>query len=400
MKKLKIMTIMLLLFVSFLMPMKVGATTLREYQNLLQKYKNELAANQSQVSKTETLIKQNQNEINSIKNEMAAMEKEIEQMKIDIVKYDEEIKDKGLETKQLFEYLQISSGENAYLEYAFGADSTTDFIYRMAIVEQMTEYNEKTIKNLEEMIEKNKQREKDLAQKEIDMEARQKSLYAKIDELTGAKNSLTENSVSIKQEVKSYQEQVDYYVKAGCKPDDEVGVDCAVISVGNGIFVRPIQKGYVTSEFGYRWGSLHRAVDVSNKDPYNTKIYPVANGTVSQKYLDSYGALTLVIEHKMPNGQIYSSLYTHLSKYAPNIRVGTEVTTNTYIGYMGDTGYALGPHLHLEVAPCRILNMADKNCGRWSNYVQYMQKIYNNGTFKGPRSLINFPKLGVWFYNR
>lgn len=400
MKKIRIRVLILSLVALLGMPLETEATTLREYQNLLQNYKNELAKNQAEVSKTESMIKQNQNEINSIKKQMTDMEKEVEQMKIDIVKYNEEIKKKSLETKQLFEYLQISNGENAYLEYAFGADTTTDFIYRMAIVEQMTEYNEKTIKNLEEMIAKNQQREKELAQKEKDMESRQKALYAKVDELTGMKNSLTENTVSVKQEVKSYQDQVNSYIERGCKLDDEIGVDCAVISPSDGTFIRPIQRGYVTSEFGYRWGSLHRAVDVSNNDPYNTKIYPVANGIISQKYYDSYGALTLVIEHKLPNGQVYSSLYTHMSKYAPGIEVGQKVSTNNYIGYMGDTGYALGPHLHLEIAPCRILNLADKNCGRWSNYVNYMKKIYDKGTFKGPRSLITFPKLGVWFYNR
>lgn len=399
MKKLSKLLVFLLSISTFCIPIDTNAETLKNYQDLLQKYKNELSSNNQQLNQTENQIKANQNEINSITTEIKNMQQETQQMKEDIVKYNQEIKEKGLETKELFEYLQLANGENAYLEYAFGADNITDFIYRMSVVEQMAEYNNQTIKNLEEMIEKNKQREVELAQKEVEMEARQKTLSAKIEELTGMKDSLNENAVTVAQQVKIYQDIVDNYVKQGCQPNDVIGRDCAVTNTA-GIFMRPITQGYVTSEFGYRWGSLHRAVDVSNKDPFNTKIYPVANGTITAKYLDAYGALTVVIEHRTASGKYYSSLYTHLSKYAPNIYVGKNVTTADYIGYMGETGFAYGPHLHLEIAPCRLYNLADANCGKWNNYVNYMSRIYNNGSFGGPRDLINFPKLGVWFYNR
>ena len=110
--------------------------------------------------------------------------------------------------------------------------------------------------------------------------------------------------------------------------------------------------------------------------------------------------MTLTIEHKTANGKYYSSLYTHLSKYAPGLYVGKQVGVNDYIGYMGDSGYAMGPHLHLEIAPCRIFNPSDSNCGSWNKYTAYVKKIYSNGSFKGPRDLIYFPKLRVNFTGR
>lgn len=398
-KLFKIGMILVISISIFCIPINTQAETLKDYQNLLQKYKDELNANNQELNKTEAQIAADQKEINAIVNEMKAMQKEAQQMREDIVKYNQEIKDKSLETKQLFEYLQLANGENAYLEYAFGAETITDFIYRLSVVEQMTEYNQKTIKNLEDLIEKNNQRQKDLEKKESDMENRQKSLNSRIESLTGMKAGLAENIVSKEQEVKNAQAIVDSYVKLGCKPNDVIGRDCAVTSTA-GTFMRPIAQGYVTSEFGYRWGSLHRAVDVSNKDPFNTKIYPVANGTITSIYKDYYGALTVIIEHRLVSGKYYSSLYTHMSKYAPNIYVGKSVTTADYIGYMGETGYAYGPHLHLEIAPCRLYNVSDKNCRNWNSYVNYVTNLYNNGSFHGPRDLINFPKLGVNFYNR
>lgn len=398
----KIGTILLiipLILTMFYLPVNAKAETLRDYQNKLQAAKDDYNKNQAEINQTQQQINQNKNEIAAIQQEFKDMANEIEQMHQEIAEANQEIKDKSLETKELFQYLQMANGENMYLEYAFGADNMTDFIYRLSIVEQLTEYNNKTIADLEKLIEENNQREKDLNAKEKEMEARQVELNKKVEELTGKKASLGDISVSKADEVKIQQEYVDYLISQGCQADDVIGVDCAVTNTA-GVFKRPTTSGYVTSEFGYRWGSFHRAIDISNKNPYQTKIYPVANGVVTSKYTDTAGALVLVITHRMANGQYYSSLYAHMSSYAPGIKVGTEVTVNDYIGYMGMTGNATGPHLHLEIAPCRLYNSADKNCYRWDDYVAYMKRIYDNGSFGGPRDLINFPKAWVTYTTR
>lgn len=394
----------ILLIVSLIiMPFtSVKAETLQDYKNQLAKYKKEQQENNDKINETEDKIESSNQEIENIKQELQDMTAEIEQMRQDIITYNNEIKEKEIESKEIIAYYQMAQGENLYLEYAFGAETITDLIYRMSVVEQLVEYNENTIEELNNMIKANEQREVELNQKEEEMTQRQEELTKQVTDLTGVKASLNENSVSVEKQIKIYEDQIKAYEDQGCDDNDVIGRDCAV----NGTLVnvagwhRPIDTGYVTSEFGYRWGSLHRAVDVSNKNPYNTKIYPVASGRITAKYYDDYGALTLVIEHKTISGQYYSSLYTHMSKYAPNIYVGKEVTPNDYIGYMGATGYAYGPHLHLEIAPCRLYNQYDKNCSTWSKYVSYVTRIYNNGTFKGPRELIYFPKQNVLFTNR
>lgn len=380
----------------------VKAETLQDYKNQLAKYKKEQQENNDKINETEDKIESSNQEIESIKQELQDMTEEIEQMRQDIITYNNEIKEKEIESKEIIAYYQMAQGENLYLEYAFGAATITDLIYRMSVVEQLVEYNENTIKELNNMIKANEQREVELNQKEEEMTQRQEELTQQVTDLTGVKASLNENSVSVEKQIKIYEDQIKAYEDQGCDDNDVIGRDCAVdgtlVNVAG--WHRPIDTGYVTSEFGYRWGSLHRAVDVSNRNPYNTKIYPVASGRITAKYYDDYGALTLVIEHKTVSGQYYSSLYTHMSKYAPNIYVGKEVTPNDYIGYMGATGLAYGPHLHLEIAPCRLYNQYDRNCNTWSKYVSYVTRIYNNGTFKGPRELIYFPKQNVLFTNR
>ena len=395
----KLVVLSLLLIPIFHSSVTVQAETLQDYINKLNSYKEEQKNNNNQLNQTQGQINASNKEIENIKKELQQMTAEIEQMRLDSIEYGNKINEKEIETKEIFEYYQMSQGENLYLEYAFGAESITDLIYRLSVVEQLIDYNENQINNLNNMIEANNQREIELKEKEVEMNKKQEELTAKVSKLTGVKASLNENSVSVGKQIQIYEELIQSYKDLGCEPKDVIGVDCAK---GNnaGEWVRPIQSGYVTSEFGYRWGSLHRAIDVSNKNPYSTKIYPVANGRIVAKYSDYYGALTIVIEHKTASGKYYSSLYTHMSKYAPNTYVGKNVTINDYIGYMGETGYAYGPHLHLEISPCRLYNQYDKNCSSWNKYVSYMNKIYKNGSFKGPRELIYFPKQNVFFSGR
>ncbi len=390
-----ILTLCLLLLPTSL----VHAETLKDYKNLLNKYIAEQSSNNNKINQTEGQINASKKEIENIKTELQNMTKEIEKMRNDIVTYNNNIKEKEIQTKEVMAYYQMSQSNNLYLEYAFGAETVTDLIYRLSVVEQLVQYNKETINQLNNMIKSNQDREVELTKKEEDMNNRQKDLTNKITNLTGVKASLNENSVSVAKQIQIYKDIVEGYKAQGCKDNDVIGKDCAVTSSVAGWY-RPIDTGYVTSEFGYRWGSLHRGVDVSNKNPYSTKIYPVANGTIVAKYYDSYGALTIVMEHRTLKGQYYSSLYTHLSQFAPNIYVGRKMVTSEYLGYMGATGFAYGPHLHLEIAPCRLYNQSDKNCSSWSKYVSYVTNSYNNGSFKGPRDLIYFPKQNVLFSGR
>ena len=154
-------------FVIFLLtlivlPIDVHAITLGEYEAKVRKYKSDYEKAQKSVKLTEQQIQSTKNEINRIINENTKLEEEIENLIEEIEKGKEEIKEKSLQTKEFFAYLQVANGENAYLEYAFGADNITDFIYRMSIVQQMTEYNQDITKELEEMIDRNNKREEKL----------------------------------------------------------------------------------------------------------------------------------------------------------------------------------------------------------------------------------------------
>ena len=392
MKNLYKLLVFVIVFLNFI-PISVDAdttTTLKDYKNKLAQYKADYASNQASINKTQSEIDSTNKEISSIKAEMISMTAEIGQLQEDVIVYKEEIEKKELQTKKLIEYLQLSDGGNLYLEYAFGADSVTELIYRMAVVEQMTEYNNQIIEELEDLINKSEQREQEINEKEKKLSDKQVELEELVVSLGEDKASLSESGVSISKQIKIYEEQIAAYEKVGCQDNDRIGIDCAT-TVSSGTWRRPTVSGYVTSEFGYRWGSLHRGLDIGNKNPYNTKIYAVASGTITSIYYDYYGARVVVIEHyDASTGKYWISDYCHMSSYNPAIYVGMKVTSNTWIGYMGMSGNATGPHLHLEIFDCRLYNLTDKNCSTWSKYVNYALKKYKDG-YKGPRQVISFP---------
>ena len=51
---------------------------------------------------------------------------------------------------------------------------------------------------------------------------------------------------------------------------------------------------------------------------------------------------------KIKHWNNYSTVYAHMSRFAPSSRKGTKVSQGDVIGYVGSTGWATGPHLHYE----------------------------------------------------
>jgi murein DD-endopeptidase MepM/ murein hydrolase activator NlpD len=94
--------------------------------------------------------------------------------------------------------------------------------------------------------------------------------------------------------------------------------------------------------------TAHKGIDYAA--PMGTPIRAIADGRITDsddiKSLQGNGGYgnALVIKHDAA----YSTLYAHLSRFAPNIRVGSYVEQGQIIGYVGKTGLATGPHLHYE----------------------------------------------------
>ena len=115
----------------------------------------------------------------------------------------------------------------------------------------------------------------------------------------------------------------------------------------------PTDPGYTfSSYFGYRLavfgeGDFHSGLDIAGL-PIGSPVYASNNGTIVIKtFTYSYGNY-IMIDHN--NG--FYTVYAHMNGFAPNISTGSVVSRGHLIGYIGETGWATGPHLHYEIRVC------------------------------------------------
>jgi murein DD-endopeptidase MepM/ murein hydrolase activator NlpD len=110
-------------------------------------------------------------------------------------------------------------------------------------------------------------------------------------------------------------------------------------------WVLPVQSYRLSARFGQsgsNWSSSHHGLDFAASS--GSQIRSVGPGRIiSAGWDDAYGN-RIKVQHA--DGTV--TLYAHMSRFA---RTSGDVSAGTVIGYVGATGNATGPHLHLEVRP-------------------------------------------------
>ena len=103
-------------------------------------------------------------------------------------------------------------------------------------------------------------------------------------------------------------------------------------------------RGMFSSGFGWRWGRMHKGIDIANN--VGTPIVAAKDGVVafSGWHNGGYGYL-VTISHE--DGS--RSLYAHNSRLM--VQAGDSVSQGDQIALMGSTGRSTGPHLHFEIHP-------------------------------------------------
>lgn len=391
MKKI-VLSIITILFAFNISIVNAAPTTLKDL-------KEELAKD---IANKESLIKQQQavqNNIKTVNLEIseinAAIEQSQKEIDASVLKIEElniEIVEKNKEIESLLSFEQVSKGDNVYLEYIFGASSFTDFIYRSALVEQLTEYNDNLIDEMHALIEENKKLQEELKQKIKENEERTLKLEAKLREYNLSLSDLSEHQLDIEADIKARQAEVNYYAteyaKNGC-PDTQDIYTCIGVPYANGL-TRPLASATVTSEYGWRFHPtlnyyrMHNGIDLAVGMGNN--IFASAAGIVSKiTWKSSCGGNIVWIQHNI-DGEKFRTVYQHLAEV--KVSVGDVVTMTSVIGTVGGGGYTLkknggwdtcstGAHLHFGVL-----------------------KGWTGSNYENPRNYINFPSKGSRFTSR
>lgn len=361
---------------------------LAQYEAEYEENKNNQNITEQEKAEIEARISQIYKNIDAIDEEMITINDQIEELNDSIAQKEEEI-------KSILAFTQVSNGESAYLEYAFGAQNFTDFIYRIAVSEQLTSYNNELVEGYKQDIENNKKKQQELAEKNIQLEKEQKDLQT---ELNKVKNLLVEYQnmeVDIETQIKQAKSSIKVYEDKGCEDDEDIRTCGTNMLPMDTSLIRPIPNGYITGYFGYRdcsdprVGCYHKGLDMSTDGAnyYDYPVYPVANGVVvsminsiNDTYADNWhcGGKRVFIQHNI-NGKTYTSGYWHLRRI--DVKVGDTVTKDTPIAIIGGNPYketwdgcSTGAHLHLEMST-----------GTFANLDYYTKRF-------DARTVINFPK--------
>jgi len=111
--------------------------------------------------------------------------------------------------------------------------------------------------------------------------------------------------------------------------------------------IKPVVGGLISSNFNWRpdpftgQRTFHWGIDIVAA--WGNPVIAPADGFVLKIKNDKYYGNSITLSH----GLGVTTLYGHLSKIA--VREGQKVKRGDVIGSVGNTGKALGPHLHYEV---------------------------------------------------
>lgn len=119
-------------------------------------------------------------------------------------------------------------------------------------------------------------------------------------------------------------------------------------SLKQGFISTPVKFSRISSGFAMRFHPVlftwkqHRGVDYAA--PTGTDIQATADGVIAKIGRDAGYGNFIEIKHDSK----YSTLYGHMSAFAPGLKAGQTVSQGQVIGAVGQTGRATGPHLHYE----------------------------------------------------
>lgn len=250
------------------------------------------------------------------------------------------------------------AGEISYLSVVFQADSFTDLLDRLAMVDEIVAYDNAVVDSLvatrEEvegvLAELNEYKEGLEEQKTVldtqrsEQAVKVNEAQALFDELKGKAEAAEALEKAEREEEERIAREIDKKQK---QLDDLILQEKIKLNLGTGYYYPlPAANRTITSKFGFRRCPFHGPESHTGLDiaaPGGTPISAIQGGVVvTSSYAPSSYGNYVVLSH----GSGVTTLYAHMSKRA--VKVGDVVSQGQTIGYVGTTGSSNGNHLHIE----------------------------------------------------
>ena len=250
-------------------------------------------------------------------------------------------------------------GEISYWSVLFRADSFTDLLSRLDMINEIMDADQRVIdqlKDLQVQIETAKtELETSKAEEEAakaELESRKSELDTQRSEANALIQQLTENENETEAALDELEAEQDAIRAEIQRLNEQLIAQQAASGQSTesnpGGYVWPVDSRYITSTVGGRaspggiGSTNHKGTDIGRVG-YTSPVYASKAGTVIvSQYSSSYGNY-VAISHGSGN----TTLYAHMS--SRKVEVGQYVNQGDVIGITGSTGNSTGPHLHFEV---------------------------------------------------
>ena len=375
------------------LPTRVSAAkSSAQIQQEINQMKEQLKKNRNEVAKLEGQISANMDKMedivankNLIDQQIFLLHDQVQNLNKQITAYSALIADKQAELDEATANWKALSdkykerirameedGKLSYWSVLFKANSFSDFLDRLSMIEEIAASDQRRIKELNEAAKVVAEAKAGLESEKTVLEASRKEMEATSAEL---EKSRTEADNLLKQLIatgEEYQKLLDeaerkesqtagkidslesaydaakereYQEWLASQPPQQTGGSSNTV---NGItWLLPINYTRFSSPFGYRihpiYGDwrMHYGVDLSA--PQGTPIYATRGGRVTYATYDSSSGYYVSINHL--DG--FVSKYLHMTHYI--VSPGQYVAAGQIIGYCGSTGASTGPHLHFSL---------------------------------------------------
>ncbi len=302
-----------------------------------------------------------QSQIDVLNQQVAALDKDINEKESQIAAKQKTIASNYEKLKERLHALYLT-GQASNLEIILNAKNIMDLADKSEAIKAITTHDTdlintlrsdmESIKTQKAAIETNRQ---NVAQAKVALDSKQNELtslvketQSVIAELAADVSSAQAAGAALEKQNKQVEAAMDQWYKDYYASHSGSSGSGGYTSKGN--FTWPVPGvNSVTSGYGYRWGSLHKGIDISSAGVYGKAIVAADSGRVMMagwgNYGTGYGGYGNVVA--IDHGGGYSTLYGHCSSVV--VSTGANVTKGQVIAYVGSTGDSTGPHLHFEI---------------------------------------------------
>lgn len=356
--------------------------------------KEQLKKNQSEVAKLEGQLSANLDKMEDVVNQknltdqqIFLLHQQVQNISQQITAYNDLIADKQEELdaatarwqelnekyKERIRAME-ENGKVSYWSVLFKANSFSDFLDRLDMIEEIAAADQRRLEELNEAATAMEAAKAELEGEKTSLEASKKELEessAKLEESQKESDKLLKQLIATGEEYQALLDKAEQKESetAGQIDELEFAYDAAKEreyqewlatqkpgpgSSGSGntvdgvTWLMPINYTYFSSPFGWRihpihgdW-RFHYGVDLSA--PQGTPIYASRSGQVTTTAYEAGGAGYYVSINHMDG---FSTRYLHMTHYI--VSPGQYVYAGQVIGYCGSTGGSTGPHLHFSV---------------------------------------------------